>query len=382
MRATMERLRAKAEIEAEMLAILRRALETHEELHGEDRTTMSAELLHFAEIQDRLRERKDTMREKQSSLATPAANNHTPALRNVSRVRDPSLYHGRSSHELKSFIAQCHSAFRWQPEQFNSEHAKVAWAAQFLEGEPAREFNAYWDRIDKAQGGPPPGFDFEAFHIFLKNLHTDPENRRRIAALQYTNAKQRHNQTIRKFAAYLDELEQEMEPYTETQRVDNLLTRLLPSVRQQLVNGGHTSTSGWTRETLINTITILETATTSSHSRPQPETHRRNVEAERNHNYSRSNHRGGHRNQGNSAHTQTNVRNNYRANPYNKEVRNLAPSQSQSSKKPATVVCFNCNKPGHYSRECTRPKNTKEPTIRRVEQRTSTPIELKRESRT
>ncbi|ELR04294.1 hypothetical protein GMDG_09018, partial [Pseudogymnoascus destructans 20631-21] len=66
----------------------------------------------------------------------------------------------------------------------------------------------------------------------------DPANRQRIAALKYNAANQRKGQSICKFVAYLEDLEREMEPYTESQRTTHLLTKIHPEMRQCLLEGG------------------------------------------------------------------------------------------------------------------------------------------------
>ena len=102
-------------------------------------------------------------------------------------------------------------------------------------------------------------YAFYDFKTFLRDLHIDLENRECIAAIAYNAAKQRLGQGIRKFATYLEELEKELDPYTESQRTNHLLTKLTPEVRQQLINGGYMQTKHLTRESLINTIAMLET---------------------------------------------------------------------------------------------------------------------------
>ena len=74
-------------------------------------------------------------------------------------------------------------------------------------------------------------YAFHDFETFLRDLHTDPENRQRIAAIAYNAAKQRLGQGIRKLATYLEELEKELDPYTKSQKTNHLLTKLTPEVR-------------------------------------------------------------------------------------------------------------------------------------------------------
>ena len=50
-----------------------------------------------------------------------------------------------------------------------------------------------------------------------------------------------------------------MEPYTENQKATHLLTKIHPEMRQKLLEGGYTQRAIMTRESLVNTIVMLET---------------------------------------------------------------------------------------------------------------------------
>ncbi|ELR05112.1 hypothetical protein GMDG_07154 [Pseudogymnoascus destructans 20631-21] len=96
------------------------------------------------------------------------------------------------------------------------------------------------------------------FEEFLRDLHIDPANRQHIAALKYNGALQRKGQSICKFVAYLEDLEREMEPYTESQRTTHLLTKIHPEMRQRLLEGGYAEHSSTHREAVSNIIAMLE----------------------------------------------------------------------------------------------------------------------------
>ncbi|ELR06179.1 hypothetical protein GMDG_07834 [Pseudogymnoascus destructans 20631-21] len=95
-----------------------------------------------------------------------------------------------------------------------------------------------WDNRCAAQReGYMDTLDIAGFEEFLRDLHVDPPNWQRIAALKYNGALQRKGQSICKFVAYLKDLEWEMEPYTKLQRTTHLLTKIHPEMRQQLLKG-------------------------------------------------------------------------------------------------------------------------------------------------
>ena len=52
---------------------------------------------------------------------------------------------------------------------------------------------------------------------------------------QWKEAKEGRHQTVSKFVAYLDELEGQMEPYTENQRCQHLLNNLRPELHRKIV---------------------------------------------------------------------------------------------------------------------------------------------------
>ncbi|ELR03130.1 hypothetical protein GMDG_05963 [Pseudogymnoascus destructans 20631-21] len=101
-------------------------------------------------------------------------------------------------------MALIRAIFRYQPRVFPTEQLKVAFAAQYLEGDPMKE----WDnRCASQEEGYIDPLDIAGFKEFLQDLHVDPANRQHTAALKYNAANQRKGQSIRKFVAYLEDLE-------------------------------------------------------------------------------------------------------------------------------------------------------------------------------
>jgi hypothetical protein len=72
-------------------------------------------------------------------------------------------------------------------------------------------------------------------------------------------AKQGPKQTILSFVNYLEELEAELEPYTETQKRDNLFNKIRPERQKKLVDGG-LATRQNTREDLITSISLMDSS--------------------------------------------------------------------------------------------------------------------------
>jgi predicted DNA-binding protein YlxM (UPF0122 family) len=65
-----------------------------------------------------------------------------------------------------------------------------------------------------------------------------PDARRLLVSRKYKSAYQGLKQSILSFVNYLEELEAELELFTETQKRDNLFNKVRPELQQKLVDGG------------------------------------------------------------------------------------------------------------------------------------------------
>jgi hypothetical protein len=167
------------------------------------------------------------------------------------KIVEPEPYHGKNLAELRTFRRVCERAFDYKPLAFPVKREKVSWAAMYLRDTPATE----WARYRKDGGSVD--IEWDAFITFLTDILMESGNRQRYYTLKYENAKQRPGQSIRAFVEYLESCEEELEPYTETQRAEHLLAKILPEMRQRLVEGGYTRTK-LSRTDLISVIAMLE----------------------------------------------------------------------------------------------------------------------------
>jgi hypothetical protein len=167
------------------------------------------------------------------------------------KIVEPEPYYGKNLADLRTFRRVCERAFDYKPLAFPVKREKVSWAAMYLRDTPAAE----WARYRK--DGGTVDIEWDAFITFLTDILMESGNRQRLYTLRYENAKQRQGQSIRTFVEYLESCEEELEPYTETQRAEHLLAKILPEMRQRLVEGGYTRTK-LSRADLISVIAMLE----------------------------------------------------------------------------------------------------------------------------
>ncbi|PQM43517.1 hypothetical protein VC83_09644 [Pseudogymnoascus destructans] len=337
------------------------ALQVFRRSHGDDYSAYPEEVRVFAERQVRIQEEgrrkrrhqdseeewEGTPNEEEQETASVVSREATPSYRPFGKVKDPKVYKGESTRELNEFMASIRASFRYQPRMFPTEQSKVAFAAQYLESDPMKE----WDnRCASQEEGLEDPLDIAGFEEFLRDLHIDPANRQRIAALKYNGAHQRKGQGIRKFVAYLEELEREMEPYTESQRTTHLLTKLHPEMRQRLLEGGYAERSTTHREAVVNILAMLE-MNNRWVTEKNPSTDRPNTRENKGTLQGGFPARKGHFNSHKSG-------NHRERTPFQDRRR----SDQQPARKPADTqgarptqvgnACYNCGRPGHFAKDC------------------------------
>ncbi|KAI9882047.1 MAG: exosome catalytic subunit dis3 [Watsoniomyces obsoletus] len=144
------------------------------------------------------------------------------------RVVDPEAYRSRSQREYTKFIRQCEQVFAIRPTTYEADRQKILMATSHVQGDPA---DAWWRR-EQEQG--LEGVTWEDFKAFLRNALLPETLRRTDVHHRYRNAKQGPNQSVSAFVAFLDELEQYMQPYTEVQRAQTLLDGLRPYLSRKI----------------------------------------------------------------------------------------------------------------------------------------------------
>jgi len=142
----------------------------------------------------------------------------------------PERYTGKSYRSYKEYIRQCEKAYRMLPDVYEQDSAKVLYASQYIGGELADAF----ERFEETKGRD--NITWEEFKEFLKDEQMNPVTHTTTLARRYDEAIQRPGQSVAQFVNYLDDLEAELEPYSDEHRRQHLLAKLSPEIRHALNN--------------------------------------------------------------------------------------------------------------------------------------------------
>ena len=181
---------------------------------GEDRGASNSRMM-----TDKERQQSTIIRSSEDDERTP----EVAAKRR--RVDDPPLtfngpkpYHGQTSTEYIAFTRSCEQFFLDRSAQFRHDEDKISYALEFL----PNDLQVAWHGEN-----PRDGNTWGRFKNFLLD---ELEPGSSSLWQSYTHARQDKDQTVADFVAYLDKLEEHLEPLTDIQRRDHLLNSLRPEV--------------------------------------------------------------------------------------------------------------------------------------------------------
>ena len=159
------------------------------------------------------------------------------------------VYKGSTEREHSQWFREVGIKFRLSPEYFVDDETKIIWCMQYLDDHPSTQWLVYFN------AHAAEGITFAQFERFLLDLVADPANRRLLAYERWEEARQKSDQKVATFKAYLEELEGHLPEFTEEHRVHILLAKLKPDLKNKLLSMGSIPKS---REELLATAIMQE----------------------------------------------------------------------------------------------------------------------------
>jgi hypothetical protein len=331
----METLRRDIEARKAKNDLLAAAAAEYRREFGDDLSKYPEQVANYIRIQ----------RENDTVTSVPLANiqrvaGEMPMYRPRPSHMNPEPYEGKNSQERIEYTQTCERVFDYSPVEYATDRSKIGWAAVFLRKEPAKN----WHRLRENHPERLEAMTWSDYILFLDNLLLQPDARRLLTSQKYESAKQGSKQSILSFVNYLEELEADLDPFTETQKRDNLFNKIRPEIRKRLVENGMASRQ-LLREDLITAISLSDSSYLDNHHSQDKEKDKgkaKDKEADKKPPDSKEGDKKGKKRKGYWRKGGDASANSQRPGP-------KALSDKADKKE---IICFKCRKPGHIAPDC------------------------------
>jgi len=145
------------------------------------------------------------------------------------RVTDPKPYSGKTHRELIEFLRGCEQLYDTRPHLYNQDSDRVLYARGLLRGDPQ---DAWYRREE--MGKDRKHTTWAQFKDFLLDELKPAALRASDVTRKWKFARQNKDQSVSRFVAFMDELEGQMEPFTDAQRRNQLFHSLRPEISDAL----------------------------------------------------------------------------------------------------------------------------------------------------
>lgn len=272
--------------------------------------------------------------------ANPLLPNQKPWVPKSFRPDNMRSYKGTSEGEHLRWFADLKKKFLKSPEYFTTELSRIVYCMDALEDNP----NTQWNTYINDHGWSTVTFGF--FERFLHDLVADPINRRLLAYERFEEAKQRSDQKVTVFKAYLEELEANLPPMASELKANLFLAKLRPELKNKILSTGRVSDN---REDIVAQAIMQEnTMGRERRGGGGSNTHSKTA------------------NQGSSTQTksqgsrslESRITNPNKSGSKGKGGPPAQPQSGANSKRKGDteqqpgIVCWHCGKPGHKIPEC------------------------------
>lgn len=249
------------------------------------------------------------------------------------KVKDPKPFRGESIKEAREFIRHLKMVFV----NSNMEHddrKKVLYSAMWLGGDAAESWHNEHDIEALA-----PEYTWADFQAFVRNTVGDPANRQLSVILEYEKARQGQHQTAKAFDLELEVLESQLD-YTPAQLVRQYLAKLKPALRTDIIKN-HTIPA--TRVEMVALARRIEASDNTGAASTLAGTKRGRSDSDTQGPGHRSSHSKVNHNKGRDRRSEA-----------KKDSGDASANRRRRGGSTDTVVCYNCDKPGHIRPDCTK----------------------------